>query len=144
MINVFAAIKEYSQRDLNSGQASQGSFFYHTKNFKPEENFVKLGSNITLLKEKGLLQIGELQVPIKNVYKTDYDENGTLHIEKQDINPKGSLNVIHMVDDHWVLVLDDAILNSTYIQLMVFENYDHTLFEPVVMNPFVKIYKLKI
>ena len=42
------------------------------------------------------------------------------------------------------LVVDDSVYNSTYIQLFVFENYDKNLFEPVIMTPLAKIYKLKI
>ena len=42
------------------------------------------------------------------------------------------------------LVLDQKTLNSTYIQLFVFENYDKNLFEPVITSPLSKIYKLKI
>jgi hypothetical protein len=34
--------------------------------------------------------------------------------------------------------------NSTYIQLMVLEYANKELFEPVVLNPQVKVYKLKI
>jgi len=33
--------------------------------------------------------------------------------------------------------------NSVFIQLFVFENYDKSLFEPVILNPLVKVYKLK-
>ena len=34
--------------------------------------------------------------------------------------------------------------NSLYVQLMVLENYDKKYFEPVMLTPDVKVYKLKI
>jgi dolichyl-diphosphooligosaccharide--protein glycosyltransferase/undecaprenyl-diphosphooligosaccharide--protein glycosyltransferase len=43
-----------------------------------------------------------------------------------------------------ILVLDRDMFNSTYIQLFVFENYDKNLFEPVVLEPNAKIFKLKM
>jgi dolichyl-diphosphooligosaccharide--protein glycosyltransferase/undecaprenyl-diphosphooligosaccharide--protein glycosyltransferase len=42
------------------------------------------------------------------------------------------------------LIVDDYFLKSMYIQMFVFENYDKTLFEPIVIDPMTKIYKLKI
>jgi dolichyl-diphosphooligosaccharide--protein glycosyltransferase/undecaprenyl-diphosphooligosaccharide--protein glycosyltransferase len=41
------------------------------------------------------------------------------------------------------LVLDEKMYNSLYIQLMVLENADKNLFEEVIMDPNVKVYKLK-
>ena len=42
------------------------------------------------------------------------------------------------------LVLDEESYNSLYIQLMVLEEYDKSLFEQVITNPHAKVYKLKI
>ena len=42
------------------------------------------------------------------------------------------------------LILDDSFLNSTYIQMFVLGKYNESLFEPVIMDPMVWIYKLKI
>jgi dolichyl-diphosphooligosaccharide--protein glycosyltransferase/undecaprenyl-diphosphooligosaccharide--protein glycosyltransferase len=41
------------------------------------------------------------------------------------------------------LILDDYYYNSTFIQMFVFENYDKNLFEPVILTPVMKIFKLK-
>jgi dolichyl-diphosphooligosaccharide--protein glycosyltransferase/undecaprenyl-diphosphooligosaccharide--protein glycosyltransferase len=41
-----------------------------------------------------------------------------------------------------VLIMDDFYYNSSYIQMFVFENYDKNLFKPVILNPFLKIYKV--
>ena len=41
------------------------------------------------------------------------------------------------------LLMDRAMLNSSYVQLFVFERYKSDLFEPVTLNPAVKVYKLK-
>ena len=54
------------------------------------------------------------------------------------------LNVVFMASYGQFLVLDDYFFNSTYIQMFVFEHYDPNLFEPVILNPMMKLYKLKI
>ena len=42
------------------------------------------------------------------------------------------------------LVLDEAMFNSTYIQLFVLENFDSKFFEKVSFDPYSKVYRLKI
>ena len=41
------------------------------------------------------------------------------------------------------IVLDNKMYNSMYIQMYVLENYDKTFFEPTILTPLVKIYKVK-
>jgi len=36
------------------------------------------------------------------------------------------------------------VYNSLFIQLMVLEEYDKSLFEEIIMNPYAKVYKIKI
>ena len=62
----------------------------------------------------------------------------------QNINPNANLNVIFMKNYHQFLVVDNKTYSSTYFQLFVLENYDKSLFEPVILTPLTKVYKLKI
>jgi len=41
------------------------------------------------------------------------------------------------------MIVDDYYYNSSFIQMFVFENYDKKLFEPIILNPLMKIYKIK-
>jgi len=43
-----------------------------------------------------------------------------------------------------MLIVDEKTYNSMFIQLMVLENYNKKLFEPVILTPSAKVYKLKI
>lgn len=54
------------------------------------------------------------------------------------------LSVIYMSAYKTFLVLDEQTYNSLYIQMMVLEEYDKSLFEKVITNPHAKVYKLKI
>ena len=42
------------------------------------------------------------------------------------------------------LLVEDSVYNSTYFQLFVLENYDKSLFEPIILTPLAKVYKLRI
>ena len=78
------------------------------------------------------------------VIKVKYNQNGKLAINRQTITPMSRLSIIYLESYQRFIVLDSEYLNSTFIQMYIFENYDKELFEPVILDPLVKIYKLKI
>ena len=59
------------------------------------------------------------------------------------MSPQGDLTLIVMRSHGVLLLLDRQMFNSLFIQLYVLENYDRALFEPVVLSPYAKIYRLK-
>ena len=56
----------------------------------------------------------------------------------------GGLSLVYMASYGKFLLLDEKMLNSMYIQMFVFNKYDDKLFEPVISDPWVRIFKLKI
>jgi len=67
-----------------------------------------------------------------------------LKSEREVVNIASNIKVILMRDYHKVLIMDNRLFNSTYIQLFIMENYDPNLFEPVILTPITKVYRLKI
>jgi len=61
----------------------------------------------------------------------------------QLVDMTSNLNVIYMASYGSMLIVDDRTYDSLTIQLLVLENYDPKLFEPVMLTPYVKVYKLK-
>jgi undecaprenyl-diphosphooligosaccharide--protein glycosyltransferase len=144
MIDIFPTVKLFSNLDLETGAAGPRPFFYTTQRFKDEGSVLQLGNGISLLKQEGALQIGQQKVPIRSFYQTQYDQDGKLHITQKPLDARSQVSVVFMKSYNRFLILDEGMLNSTYIQLFVFENYDRDLFEPVIMNPMAKVYRLKI
>ena len=80
---------------------------------------------------------------INTFYETSYDANGKLSVKEFNMDSSAQFYVIFMRDYGRFLLLDKTMLNSSYIQLFVFERYRPELFEPVILSPAVKVYKLK-
>lgn len=144
MMEIFPTVKVFSNMDIASGRVYPNPFFYFTQSFQDTQSVIHLGNGIQVEKEGGSLIIGDQKVPIKSFFHISYDKAGKLQIGTQNINAQSPLSVIFMQSYNAFLVLDDNMLNSTYIQLFVFENYDEELFEPVILNPLAKVYRLKI
>jgi dolichyl-diphosphooligosaccharide--protein glycosyltransferase/undecaprenyl-diphosphooligosaccharide--protein glycosyltransferase len=83
-------------------------------------------------------------MPLKRFVKTAYDKDMKLQKDVKESGKNANISVIYMSNYNTFLVLDEKTYNSLYIQLMVLEEYDKSLFEEVLLNPHAKIYKLKI
>jgi len=142
-MNIFPTVKIFSNMDIASGRVYPQPFFYYTQNFQDVGDVVQLGGGIQIFKNKGEIKIGQQQLPIKDFYHVAYNEQGKTVTNKQSVNPQSPISVIFMRSYNTFIVLEDEMLNSTYIQLFVFQNFDPELFEPVILHPLAKIYKLK-
>lgn len=143
MLNIFSTIKLFSNINLLTGKAKSHPFFYKTSEFKNTNDRILLGNKIYIDKKRGKIIINDNAIPLKNFYVIKYLKNGKLLTQEQKLNKIG-LSVIFLDSYGIFLVLSDEMLNSVYIQMFIFDNYDKNLFEPVIMSPWGKIYKVKI
>jgi len=144
MLSIYPTVALFSDLNLMNGHKKKNPFFYMSRTFKDVGSQINLGRGIILDKVNSTVSIGGQVHPIKQFVKTAYDKNMKLQKEVQLLNFTADLNVIFMSNYNTFLLLDDKAFNSLYIQLMVLEEYDKELFEPVILNPNVKIFKLKV
>jgi dolichyl-diphosphooligosaccharide--protein glycosyltransferase/undecaprenyl-diphosphooligosaccharide--protein glycosyltransferase len=127
-----------------SGIIKPRSFFYKTTSFRDNGSTINLGNNIVLYKKQAKLKVGNQTTSVGNFIVTYYDRLGKLKVKRQKLNPRSNINIIYMKSSHQFLVVDNKTYNSTYFQLFILENYDRNLYEPVILTPLAKVYKLKI
>jgi len=144
MLNIYPTVKLFSNLDLMNGMMGKNPFFYKTSDFNENSEFIDLGNGIKLSKKDATLQVGQNSVKVKRFVKTQYLSKEKLDVNVQNIAYDGELNVIYMANYRQFLVVDEDTYNSTYFQLFVLEQYDNTLFEPTILTPLLKIYKMKI
>ena len=144
MINIYPTVTLFSNINLMNGVKGKQPFFFASRNFRDLGSKIQLAPNISLDKRTLQLTLGNKTVPIRRFVKTYYDKNMKLHKELQLVNFSSDISVIFMSNYNTFLLVDEKTYNSLYIQLMVLQNYDKKLFEPVMLTPSVKVYKLKI
>jgi len=143
MLNIFPTITVFGNLDLITGQKKDAPLFYVSKNFKDSARVLYLGSNIKIDKQRSMLILGKQSVKIGQFVETFYDKKGKLEKNVKLIDMRSRIAVVYMKNYNTILVMDTKIYNSTFIQMFVLDNYDKELFEPVIMTPLVKVYKLK-
>ena len=144
MMGIVPTIELFSNINLMTGKKGRNSFFYKTSKYKETKDIIDLQNGIKLHKLGGYIDIRGSKIKLKNFAITQYDKKGKLNKKIQTISNDGQLNIIFMKDYNTFLVLNDKLFNSTYIQLFVLENYNKKLYEPVILSPLSKVYKLKI
>ena len=144
MMRILPTIKRFSNLDLNTGKPLGRPFFYSTQSFKQEKDVLLLGQGIAWFTKENKLRLGNEKRDIGKYFTVGYTKKGKLNIDQKVLNPSGKYHIIYMSSYRNFLIVDDAYLNSLFIQMFVFENYDKELFEPVILDPLSKIYKLKI
>ena len=144
MLDIYPVVQKFSNINLMNGDIKKVPFYFVSKRFKQVESTVNLGNGISFDLKSKTVKINNNIVKIRRFVETFYSKDKTL--KRKDIisNFQGEINIIYMSDYKTFLLLDEQSYNSLYIQLMVLEEYDKSLFEEVIMNPDVKIYKLKI
>jgi dolichyl-diphosphooligosaccharide--protein glycosyltransferase/undecaprenyl-diphosphooligosaccharide--protein glycosyltransferase len=144
MMGIFPTVTLFSNIDLTTGKKGVRPFFYNSNSIQDNGITIDLGNNISIIKAKGQIQIGNQIININNFAVTQYDSKGTLQKQIQTIDKNSPISVIYMKNYNQFLVIDKEMYESLYIQLFVLENYNKDLFEPVILDPLSKIYKLKI
>jgi len=143
MINILPTVTLFSNMDLMTGEKGTQPFFFVSRNFKDMGAKIELGRGVYIDKSNSTIVVGKQILPIKRFVKTTYDAKMKLQKDVKLLNITANINIVYMSNYNTFLVLDEKMYNSLYIQLMVLENPNRELFEEVILNPNVKIYKLK-
>ena len=144
MMDILPNILKISNIDIATGEEFWAPLAYIGYNIKIGEDGVSIivGSECTLpsADPEYLIHDGK-KMPINSYYQVG-EVNGKLAKLSKQIDKNSNLYVIFLPDYQRILVLDETVFNSTFIQLFVLENYDKELFEPVYLSNSARIYKL--
>ncbi len=144
MLNIYPTIKVFSNINLMDGKRNQAPFMFVSRGVKETATTLEFGRGISMDKKSFTLKIGNQKVQARRFVHTAYSKSGKFSKTVQNLNSNSNISIIYMSAYNTFLILDEQTYNSLYIQLMVLESYDKSLFEEVIMNPYAKVYKLKI
>ncbi|MFH0987798.1 MAG: STT3 domain-containing protein [Parcubacteria group bacterium] len=145
MIRLMSTIDRFSNINLATGQQLHPQTYIWSEDYTtanmiakvPEENMTVDFKNLTLTR-------GNDAYPVKAFHLIYADDNGNQVIKNISKDKSADLHVIIARDLHLLIVTDDRLFNSSALQMLLFKNYDPALFEPVLLDSDVAIYKLKI
>ncbi|MDR1451818.1 MAG: peptide transporter [Helicobacteraceae bacterium] len=144
MGEVFGTVMRFSSLELSSGRQYEPPFFIGAYAISNQDNRLTLANGIVIDVNEGVARIGAQSAPIKSFYMIGYEQNGKFVKREQKLRRDGRHSVIVNANTGNVWIADDRALGSVFVQLFALENYDPALFEPVVITPMMKIYRILI
>ena len=142
MHTILNVIAKFSMLDLKDGKSYTEPTFIFSENFKWQNGMIDFGDGLIMPEKGDKIIYGGKEHAVNMLVSTKY-EDGKLKLSTSEHNPDAGLFVIYMQDYARFLIMDAQTFASSYIQLFVLENYDEELFEPVILDPAMKVYKLK-
>lgn len=143
MMEILPTVDLFSNLNLKTGEQKEKPLFYKTNSFQDAGDKILLGNGVELFKNGGQLKVGNQTISLHEFVITQYNQQGKLEVTRQVMSVESPYSVIYMKNYNQFLVLDKRLANSTYIKLFVLEEYDNSLYEPVILTPLTKVYKLK-
>ncbi len=143
MMNIFPVVTQFSNIDITDGKQLGEPFFITSDRFVQDQSGVHMDNGFSISPNLLSLEFSGRKFAINTFYETSYDASGRLAVKELNMDSSAQFYVVFMRDYGRFLLMDRAMLNSSYVQLFVFERYKSDLFEPVILNPAVKVYKLK-
>jgi dolichyl-diphosphooligosaccharide--protein glycosyltransferase/undecaprenyl-diphosphooligosaccharide--protein glycosyltransferase len=148
LLGIYPTVSLFSNLDLSTGRVyPRVLFFNSTVRSKLKDSLVLSQGVKVFIKNgqfDGRVEIGQKVYNARYFIKTAY-KRGTRKLEKigKEFDKSSNIYVVYMENYGRFLILDSQSFYSTFIQLFVLEDYDKSLYEPVALDPQVKIYKLK-
>ncbi|PID47289.1 MAG: peptide transporter [Proteobacteria bacterium] len=143
MTGIYTTVASFSHIDLMNGAMKRQPFLQSFINIKDDGKTMVLGRGISIDKAKGLVVAGRHKIPLKSFYVVEYGKDGKAKHSVKNIRSDGRLNLVFAKSYGTFYLMDNGTLDSTFVQLFFFENYDKNLYEPVFFNTYAKLYKLK-
>ncbi|BBG66791.1 oligosaccharyltransferase PglB [Hydrogenimonas sp.] len=144
MSRIFSTVKAFSARDLVSGKRTDNPLYTTMVVAQNGKKMIIFDNDIRLDKEKGLVIIGKQKIPMKSFITVEMLKNGKTKVSAQEIYPESRLSLLFAKSYNTFILLDEKTLRSNYIQMFFFDRYDPELFEPVVMSPWAKVYRVRL
>jgi len=139
MTKLIYTIFTFSNVDPNTGEKLKKKLFLEYKKTGEDSKYIILDKNIKIDKKNALLIQNKTKIPIKNFYHILIKNNQKL---LKEINAhKVGLHVVNYNGKYYIM--DDYFLNTTFVQLMFFNNYNKRYFEPIYTGNSISIFKVK-
>ncbi|MBW1616297.1 MAG: peptide transporter [Deltaproteobacteria bacterium] len=140
---ILTTIRAFCNIDIMTGRHYKMPLLYQVKRFKENQDAIIMGNGFKLFKKTGEIEKNGKKFELNSLIITGYNKKKEFGKRIIEYNPMSDLYIIYMQSYGELLLMDKQFYDSLFIRLFVLEDYDKTLFEPVSIDPWTKIYKLK-
>jgi len=143
MLPIFPTVVKFGNLDLKTGTPERRIMFYPTRAIQNNNGVLQFANGLVFNTHNGELNSGREKILISKFVITELDKNGNIKVTSHPYYTQGEAVVLYMKNYGKFIVMDNEIFQSMYVQMFILGKYDKELFEPVVVSPYSRIYRLK-
>jgi dolichyl-diphosphooligosaccharide--protein glycosyltransferase/undecaprenyl-diphosphooligosaccharide--protein glycosyltransferase len=143
MLEIFPTVALFGNLDLHTGKAERRIVFYPTRAIGNHDGILQFANGMLFDAKKGILSTGKQKVNVKYFVLTEMKKDGTITVQAQPYAIDSAYIVVYMKNYGRFVVMDTETFNSMYVQMFILGKYDKHYFEPVVVSPYARIYRVK-
>jgi len=140
---ILPTIRAFCNLDIMTGKHYEMPLFYQTKQFTDNINIVTMGNSFTFFKKTGIIKKEKVIIKLNSLIVVGYDREGNFNKNIIEYDHNSNIYLIYMQSYGQFLLIDKKFYDSLFIRLFVLEDYDKKIYEPVILDPWTKIYRLK-
>lgn len=140
---MFGQITRFADIDLRTGAIPYPIRYVFSRTYQKEKDAITFSPSLRIDTRANLVHSSTGESPLKAVWAVDDDPRAGRRARQLYANPDGELSLLMLTGEKALVLLDDRLLATQFIQLFVFERYDPRCFEPVILDPKMKVYLIK-
>jgi dolichyl-diphosphooligosaccharide--protein glycosyltransferase/undecaprenyl-diphosphooligosaccharide--protein glycosyltransferase len=146
MFEIFPTVMLFGNLDLTTGKELGLRRFIITipVGSSKDGKILKLSDGTKVNLDDGTLEVGNRKIPMKRFVIASLKKDLSIKKVIQNYHSNGIYTLVYLKSYGRVVIMNEDVFNSTYVQMFLLGNYDKDLFELVVKSPYTRIYKLKI
>jgi dolichyl-diphosphooligosaccharide--protein glycosyltransferase/undecaprenyl-diphosphooligosaccharide--protein glycosyltransferase len=144
MLNIFPTVMKFGNLDLKTGEEEHRRIFMPMKLIRADERngkwYFSDGTAFDLRSGKLVSREGALSV--RALLVAALKKDGSVEVKAQPYR-EGRLVLLYLRSYNIFVLTDMRTFKSTYVQMFMLGRYDKRYFEPVVVSPYTRIYRVK-
>ncbi|GHV04778.1 undecaprenyl-diphosphooligosaccharide--protein glycotransferase [Campylobacterota bacterium] len=144
MADIYQTVLAFANRDLVSGRQYPQPTFLSIRGYTERGDEVLLSNGMRFDKRRAMLLNGTQEIPIKYIVPAGFDNEGRYVSNPQTAHENSPYSLIFLAQLNQVWLVDDKMLQSTFVRMFALQNFDPALYEPIYISPLVKIYRVLI
>jgi len=143
MLNIFPTVAVFGNLDLTTGQKLRNFVFAPARVVKNENGVLVLSNRVIFDANNGTIDFGSEKHTASKLVVASMTKEGRMNVRAQRYGFAGRYTALYMQNYRQFIIMDNETFKSMYVQMFLLGIYDETLFEPVVLSPYTRIYRLK-
>jgi dolichyl-diphosphooligosaccharide--protein glycosyltransferase/undecaprenyl-diphosphooligosaccharide--protein glycosyltransferase len=143
MLNIFPTVMKFGNLDLTTGKEIYDPLFISLGGRMIGNGVWQFDNGAKFDLRKGEIRSGDRHTKIRSFVLARLRKDGNVDVKVQPYKHKTDLILLYAQTYRTFIITDVKTFRSMYVQMFLLGRYDKRYFEPVVVSPYTRIYKVK-